>query len=217
LLEKIRDSLAHLEEWVIGALLVAMTLITFGQVVARYVFNYSFVWAVELTTMLFAAMIFLGAAYGVRTGSHIGVDVLIRALGPKAARVVGAIAVLACLVYSVILFIGSWTYVSKMYEIGILAQDLPIPQWVPKVVMPFGLALMIWRFAGILHRIVRGERRSLGLADEAEDVLRQLQVGRVPGADEGAVAAAAGLPAAHGRGAVGSAPVPPPRRDGNRQ
>ncbi|HRA78729.1 MAG TPA: TRAP transporter small permease subunit, partial [Burkholderiaceae bacterium] len=35
-----------------------MTLITFVQVVARYVFNYSFVWALELTTFLFGGLIF---------------------------------------------------------------------------------------------------------------------------------------------------------------
>ena len=43
----------RLEEGLIALLLTVMTLITFGQVVARYVFNYSFVWALELNTFLF--------------------------------------------------------------------------------------------------------------------------------------------------------------------
>ena len=41
--------LERLEEGLIALLMAAMTLITFVQVVARYVFNYSFVWALELT------------------------------------------------------------------------------------------------------------------------------------------------------------------------
>ena len=61
-----------------------MTLITFMQVVARYVFNYSFVWALELVTFLFAWLIFLGMSYGVRVGAHIGVDALVKAA--RAAR-----------------------------------------------------------------------------------------------------------------------------------
>ena len=47
----------RLEEGLIALLLAAMTLITFGQVIARYVFNYSFVWALELVIFLFAALI----------------------------------------------------------------------------------------------------------------------------------------------------------------
>ena len=58
--------LERLEEGLIAFLLTVMTLITFTQVVARYVFNYSFVWALELNTFLFAWLIFLGVAYGVR-------------------------------------------------------------------------------------------------------------------------------------------------------
>ncbi len=51
-----------------------MTLLTFIQVVARYVFNYSFVWALELNGVLFAWLIFIGMSYGVRVGAHIGID-----------------------------------------------------------------------------------------------------------------------------------------------
>ena len=66
-----------------------MTLVTFTQVIARYVFNYSFVWALELTGVMFAWLIFIGMSYGVRVGAHIGVDALVKALGPRTARVVG--------------------------------------------------------------------------------------------------------------------------------
>lgn len=162
----------RLEEGLIALLLAAMTLITFVQVVARYVFNYSFVWALELTTFLFAWLIFLGMAYGVRVGSHIGVDALVKALEPKAARVAGAAAALLCLAYAVILFYGSWQYVAKMYQIGILAQDLPIPQWVPRLVLLIGFGLLIVRFAEALFRIVTGREIRMQVADEAIDALK---------------------------------------------
>src|SRR5690606_40534383 len=74
------------EEWMIAALLAAITLITFAQVVARYIFNYSFVWALELATFLFGGLIFLGISYGVRVGAHIGVDALVKVLPRKVAR-----------------------------------------------------------------------------------------------------------------------------------
>ena len=162
----------RLEEGFIAFLLAVMTLVTFAQVIARYVFNYSFVWALELVTYLFGFLIFIGMSYGVRVGSHIGVDALVKALKPKAARIVGGTAALLCLVYALIIFYGSWQYVAKMYEIGILAEDLPIPQWVPRLSLLVGFGLLVVRFAEAFFRIATGRETRMQVADEAVDALK---------------------------------------------
>jgi C4-dicarboxylate transporter DctQ subunit len=167
------DWFNRLEEGLIAFLLAAMTLVSFAQVVARYVFNYSFTWALELTMVFFAWLIFLGIPYGVRVGSHIGMEALVRALNPRAARIVGAAAAALCFAYAAILMAGSWQYVSKMYEIGIDMQDLPVPQWMPRSIMLLSFALLMLRFGQAFVRIVRGEKAGLALADEAADVVRQ--------------------------------------------
>jgi C4-dicarboxylate transporter DctQ subunit len=162
----------RLEEGVIAFLLALMTLVTFIQVIARYVFNYSFVWALELVTYLFGFLIFIGMSYGVRVGTHIGVDALVKALKPKAARVAGSAAALLCLVYALIIFYGSWQYVAKMYEIGIMAEDLPIPQWVPRLSLLIGFGLLIVRFSEAFFRIATGRETRMQVADEAADALK---------------------------------------------
>jgi len=159
------------EESLIALLLAAMTLLTFVQVVARYVFNYSFVWALELTGVLFAWLIFLGMSYGVRVGAHIGIDALVRTLGRRTARVVGIVAATACVVYAVLVTIGAVAYVRKMYDIGILMQDLPFEQWIPRLVLPLGFAILGLRFAWVLLRMLRGDDVHL-LGDEARDALQ---------------------------------------------
>ena len=164
--------LERLEEGLIAFLLAAMTIVTFGQVIARYVFNYSFTWALELTTWLFAWLIFLGIPYGVRVGSHIGVDALVKCLGPKTARVVGVVAAALCVAYSVIVLIGSWNYVSKIYEIGIMADDLPVYQWVPRAILLVGFGLLVVRFSQVLYRIAIGREARLHLGDESAEVLK---------------------------------------------
>ncbi len=171
----------RLEEGLIALLLTLMTLITFMQVVARYVFNYSFVWALEFTTFLFGGLIFLGISYGVRVGAHIGVDALVRILSPGKARVIGVLAAALCMVYAAIVFVGGWTYVAKMYDIGILAQDVPVPQWVPRAVMPLGFALLFFRFGQVLVRTLSGRDAHL-LGDEVRDALRhRSDDGEAPG------------------------------------
>jgi C4-dicarboxylate transporter, DctQ subunit len=165
--------LERLEEWLIALLLCSMTLVTFAQVIARYVFNYSFTWALELTTVLFAWMIFVGIPYGVRVGSHIGVDAFVKSLGARAGRVVGAIAAALGIVYAAILFVGSWNYVAKMHEVGIMMDDLPIEQWIPRTILVFCFGLLALRFGQVLWRILAGREVRLHLGDEAAEALRQ--------------------------------------------
>ena len=165
---------ARLEEGLIALLMALMTVFTFAQVVARYVFNYSFVWTLELVTVLFAWLIFLGMSYGVRVGAHIGVDAFIKLLGPRSGRALAGVAAALCLAYALIIAFGGWVYVEKMFSIGIEMQDLPVPQWVPRTIIPLGFALLAWRFAVVLWDVIRNRQTHL-LGDEAEDALKLRQ------------------------------------------
>jgi C4-dicarboxylate transporter DctQ subunit len=164
--------LERAEEGLIAFLLAAMTGVTFVQVVARYGFNYSFTWALELTTVLFAWLIFLGIPYGVRVGSHIGVDALVKMLGPVGGRITGAAAAAACIAYSVILFAGSWQYVAKMHSVDIEMEDLPIQQWMPRSVLVLSFGLLVYRFSQVFWRIATGRVAHVQLGDEAAEALR---------------------------------------------
>ena len=87
--------LDHLEEWLISILMGAATLIIFVAVAHRYasgmaipglqdwLLGLNFGWAQELCIIMFVWMAKFGAAYGVRTGIHVGVDVLINRLGDR--------------------------------------------------------------------------------------------------------------------------------------
>jgi C4-dicarboxylate transporter DctQ subunit len=161
----------HIEEGLVALLLAAMTTITFVQVVARYIFNYSFVWALELNGVLFAWLIFLGMSYGVRVGAHIGVDAVVKLLGRRAARTVGIVAATTCIIYATLVTIGGVQYVRKMYDVGIMMQDLPFEQWIPRLVLPLGFAILGLRFAWVLIRMLRGDAVHL-LGDEARDALK---------------------------------------------
>ena len=171
--------LARLEEGLLAFLMAAMTLVAFAQVVARYAFNYSFVWALELNGVLFAWLIFVGMSYGVRVGAHIGIDIAIKQLRPAAARAVGMVGAALCLVYALIVTVGGWRYVAKMHEVGIEMQDMPVQQWVPRIVVPLGFALLALRFGQAFVRLWRGESARL-LSDEAEEALKLRDGAGVP-------------------------------------
>ena len=73
--------------------------------------------------------------------------------------------------YAIIVLIGGWTYVQKMYMVGIEMQDMPVPQWVPRLIVPLGFGILALRFAQVLYNILRGRDVSL-LGDEAKEALK---------------------------------------------
>ncbi len=166
--------LHRLEEGTLAFLLAAMTLVTFGQVMARYLFNTGAIWALELTSFLFAWLVILGMAYGVRIHSHIGVDAFIKLFDKPKQRILGVIAILAGLSYAVLLLYGSWEQTfGIIYEYEIEAEDLKIPLWIPLSVLIIGFSTMIVRLLLITWRVIMlGESPEL-IADESREAVDQ--------------------------------------------
>ncbi|MCH2248374.1 MAG: TRAP transporter small permease [Cognatishimia sp.] len=99
-----------LEENLIAALLGAMTLLTFANVVARKGFNSNILWGLEATVFLFGWLVLLGASYAVKKGAHLGVDVMINGMPESTRRITGLIAISVCIAFAFLLLKGSWDY-----------------------------------------------------------------------------------------------------------
>jgi C4-dicarboxylate transporter DctQ subunit len=118
------------EETLIAFFLGTMTMLTFVNVVMRYLFNDNILWALELTVFLFAWMVLVGASYGVKKHFHIGVDVVINMAPEGLRKIYALIAVACCLTFSILLLIGSWNYwypfatERAWYE----TDDIPMPE-----------------------------------------------------------------------------------------
>ncbi len=124
-------SMNNIEETLIALLLGLMTLITFANVIARYVFNSNILWAVEGTVYLFAWLILLGVAYGIKHTIHIGVDVLVRMFSRPVQKIITLVATAVCLGYALLLLKGSWDYWSPFIgkQAFLETEDIPIPEF----------------------------------------------------------------------------------------
>ncbi len=158
-----------LEESIIAILLASMTLLVFVEVVMRFGFGKGMMWAQELTLTLSAWMVLFGVSYGIKVGSHIGVDALVKIMPPNVRRIISGIAVLACLTYCGLFTKGAWVYLSKMYMIGIELEDMPIPKWIAHSILLIGMILMSIRLLTLLWAIITGEAEGFKLADEAKE------------------------------------------------
>ena len=185
----------ELEETLIALLLGLMTLITFANVIARYVFNSNILWALELTVFLFAWLVLLGVSYCVKTTAHLGVDVVLNVVSPGTRRILSLLSVACCLAFALLLLIGGWNYWWKFATTASFLEvnDVPmpdslqfladwlnegekyekIPRYIPYFVLPFGMALMLYRFIQVGLRILRGEQDTVIASHEAEEMVEE--------------------------------------------
>jgi C4-dicarboxylate transporter DctQ subunit len=189
----------YMEETLIALFLGLMTLLTFANVVFRYVLNSNILWALELTVFMFAWMVLVGASFGVKKHFHIGVDVVIN-LAPEGLRKTFAlIAVSCCLFFSISLLIGSWNYWLPFitdrawYE----TEDIPmpdilqflstwfnegeryerLPRFIPYFALPLGMAMMTFRFMQLAWQIATGKIDRMIASHEAEEELEEFLEG----------------------------------------
>ncbi|WP_142803983.1 TRAP transporter small permease [Tepidiphilus sp. J10] len=196
-----RRLLDRLEEFTIGALLAISTLVIFLAVVHRYLAGFAipylqdwllgfhFGWAQEFAMICAVWMAKFGAAYGVRTGIHVGVDLLVMRLHGGARRACITLGLLCGLLFCGLLV---WYGVRLVWENGAayawytglgrdpgpyfegpLTADLEWPSWMVYLAIPLGSALMGWRFLEALLGYWR------------DGILPQHRVAHVKGLDEG--------------------------------
>ena len=184
-----------LEEGAIAIILGLMTMITFANVIARYIFNSNILWALELTVFLFAWLVLLGMSYCVKITAHLGVDAVVNIVSPKARKMLTLLALAACLLFCLLLFKGSWDYWWKFATKAAFLEtnDVPmpfflqfladwmnegeayekLPRFIPYAVLPFGMALLTFRFVQAGWRIWTGEQDLLIVSHEAEEMVAE--------------------------------------------
>ena len=164
--------LDRLEESFIAFLMAAATLVIFFAVIHRFlagvpviqdwVLRINVGWAQELCIIMFVWMCKFGAAYGVRTGIHVGVDVVVNRLDPKTRSKVVLFGLLAGATFtgSIALLGGHFVWENgahyffltlfgmppgEVFE-GPTTPDLEWPTWAVYSAIPLGSSLMCFRF-----------------------------------------------------------------------
>jgi C4-dicarboxylate transporter DctM subunit len=168
--------LNHLEEWLIATLIALATTIVFVAVLHRYgtansitfakwlefhgmgvaalpfratfrwLASLDLSWAQELTIYLFIWMAKFGAAYGVRTGIHVGVDVLVMRMEPERAKKVILFGLLSGAFFTAVIANFGAHFTWSVFQSGVRSNDLEIRMWIVYMAIPAGSSLMCFRF-----------------------------------------------------------------------
>ncbi len=95
-----------------------MVLITFLVVLLRYLFDTGWIAMQESVTYLHAAVFMLGAAYTLKHGGHVRVDIFYQGFGPRGKAWINLLGTLF-LLFPLALFIlfVSWDYVAESWKV----------------------------------------------------------------------------------------------------
>lgn len=132
-------------EWILKALVIVgnglMLLLVFGQVITRYVFNYTPAFGEELARYLFVWVVFLSLPLVAKYGGHMAIETI-------TSRVHGAtlklLKILADIFTIVFLCIMVWCGIEMVIRTNYQTSPaMMIPMSWVYVVIPFGCAVML--------------------------------------------------------------------------
>ncbi len=196
----LKHLLDHLEEGLIATLIGLATTIVFVAVLHRYTTSNSIEFAKwleahglafasppfrfifktlasldlsaaqELCIYLFIWMAKFGAAYGVRTGIHVGVDVVIARMAPERAKKVILFGLLCGAFFTAVIANFGAHFTWSVWESGSRSSDLEAPMWMVYLAIPLGSSLMCFRFLEVAWQFWRKGELPLHSAPHVEGI-----------------------------------------------
>jgi TRAP-type C4-dicarboxylate transport system permease small subunit len=143
-------------EGAIGAAIMGiLAVITFANVVVRYLTNVSFAFTEEYSVALMVVMSFIGAAAAFGNDRHIRMTFFTEKLPVRTARIIEQFVLLMSLgIFAAIAWLGAW-YTWDEYRFEVLSPGLGVPSWYYTVWMPLLSAVICLRIAGRMWRVAR--------------------------------------------------------------
>jgi len=152
--------------------------VAFTNVVARYAFDASLVWATELTIFLFLWSAFFGAAYCFKKDAHIAVTILLDVMPSKIAKIMLLTSHTITIIFLLAVAYFGYEYLLLVADIDERSIDLwDMPMWIIYLVIPVSFFFAAYRVGEKIVQIVRTPHDEVVAESEAEQVLAGMGVG----------------------------------------
>jgi TRAP-type mannitol/chloroaromatic compound transport system permease small subunit len=161
ILERLARGIDCFTEWtgqIIAWLTLAMMALTCIVVVMRYFLGSGSIALQESVTYLHALVFLLGAAYTLKRGGHVRVDILYQKFTPRGQALVDALgAVLFLIPVSLLILIFSWDYVANSWavlEVSKETQGLPWVYLLKTLLLVMPVTMLLQGVAEIIKNLL---------------------------------------------------------------
>jgi TRAP-type C4-dicarboxylate transport system permease small subunit len=133
--------------WVSAVAIVLSSLILTYEVVMRYFLKIPTIWEIESAIYLGILATFMGAAYGLKDGAHINIDLAIRALSSRARRGLERATSFLALVFCAYVAFKGWELFWEAFSKGWRSESMwGPPLAIPYLFLPLGMTLLSLQF-----------------------------------------------------------------------
>lgn len=138
--------LNRFEEGMAGLVLLAICLLTFVETFLRYIFSYSFPWFQETANYTIILVTYLGAAIGVKYGTHFSMEALTEYAPDRIAHLLKTVAFFISGMAAVLIVVYGFEHIIQLREFGAKTPAMQIPMYVPYLPIPLLAIPMGLRF-----------------------------------------------------------------------
>lgn len=138
--------LDRLEEIIVSITIAIATVLSFIEVVLRYVFDSSLGFTQELVIYLLITAGLIGASMGIRSKVHIGVDVIVKQFPFPLQKGIKLAVLTTCIAFCIIITFLGIQQVQILMDFGQVTPEMEIPYYVPLLIIPISFGLMSIRF-----------------------------------------------------------------------
>lgn len=136
------------------------------DVIARSVFLMTNSWTTEVTMYMMGYITFVGAAFALKEGSHVSVDLLVQRVSPRACRCLLLVVDILLLALFAVLARLSFDFFMEAWESGEVSDTLlSVKLWIPYFFFFIG---MVWLLLVLLF-LMRQQQLSLKNKEGAHD------------------------------------------------
>ena len=155
--KKAMGIVAEIEKTVTSVILVFVTILTFANVVVRYLTPNQFAWSEELTINLFVLLIMMGGGLCARDGSLVSLSLVFDMLGVKGRKLFVAIITVVNISFASILLKTGIDKVITQMSSGKQTPSLLLPEWIFTVFLPIGAVFMILHTIEFCMDVMKGD------------------------------------------------------------
>ena len=146
----------RIEKYVCICTFTVMLLLTFINVVSRFVLHMSLSFSEEIVTSLFVLASLAGTSMAIRDGSHLGLDYITSFMSKPVQRLLAILAnTLGGAMCCIILYYGI-LMVADEFASNQLSATMQWPEWIYGLSVPFGASLLIFRYCYAIYLLLRG-------------------------------------------------------------
>ena len=143
MIDRICDRAARAIELALAVAFMFIVALNFSNVVARYLFGRSMIWADEIQIFTMIAMTFLGAVVVTWRRQHLRMDVLARLLPEPAQAALKLTEIALMLALCGFACVQAIDYTVRMFDIGRTSDGAGVPMWIPHGSLALGFGLIV--------------------------------------------------------------------------